>query len=78
MLIFEVSNRDVFYASTVGNGVLGGEPFAMALGEWSRRSILRMVVERMREPARCKSSLLCRRGGTTRNGSGGLPEEFLY
>jgi hypothetical protein len=36
MLIFEASNLDIFYVCTPWNGVLGGEPFPMALGERGR------------------------------------------
>jgi hypothetical protein len=33
ILIFEASNCDVYYVCTPWNGVLGGEPLAMGLGE---------------------------------------------
>jgi hypothetical protein len=45
MLIFEASNLDVFYVCTPWNGVLGGEPFVLGLGELGRAIDFEEVVE---------------------------------
>ena len=36
LIIFEASNVDIFYVCTPYNGVLGGEPFPLGLGEYGR------------------------------------------
>jgi hypothetical protein len=45
MLIFEASNVDTFYVCTPWNGVLGGEPFQLALGKHGRAIDFEEVVE---------------------------------
>lgn len=45
MLILEASDMDVYYVCTPWNGVLGGEPFPMALGRRGRAIDFEEVVE---------------------------------
>jgi hypothetical protein len=45
MLILEASDLDVYYVCTPWNGVLGGEPFVLGLGERGRAIDFEEVVE---------------------------------
>ncbi len=45
MLILEASNLDVYYVCTPWNGVLGGEPFVLGLGERGRAIDFEEVAE---------------------------------
>jgi hypothetical protein len=45
MLILEASDRSVYYVCTPWNGVLGGEPFVLGLGERGRAIDFEEVVE---------------------------------
>ncbi|HEX8480673.1 MAG TPA: hypothetical protein VF650_02080 [Allosphingosinicella sp.] len=45
MLIFEASDRDVYFVCTPWNGVLGGEPFVLALSERGRAVDFEEVIE---------------------------------
>jgi hypothetical protein len=45
MVIFEASNVDIYYVCTPYNGILGGEPFTLGLGERGRAIDFDEVVE---------------------------------
>jgi hypothetical protein len=45
MLIFEATDREVYYVCTPWNGVLGGEPFPMTLSKRGRAIDFEEVVE---------------------------------